>query len=293
MTKQVADSLRQRLHQLAYRMLGSVQDAEDVVQDAQLRLLAAEAEPGNTAAWMVRVVTNLCIDRLRAAKAERAGYVGPWLPEPLLAERFGPGPADKEPDVAAGLAEELSTAMLLMLERLSPSERAVFVLREGFGYSFDELAELLGVSSASARQRMSRARQHLASEPRYCAPPAVQTKTLLSLMQAITSGDPDAVIDLLASDAVAYTDGGGVVSAAIIPIETAARIATVAIHLVAKLIAQGEFEVELVNANAAPALLVRQGGQGHSLISIDCDNDGVAHRVYVHRNPNKLASLES
>lgn len=281
-----------RLYHLAYRMLGSVQDAEDVVQDAQVRLLAVDEEPDNKAGWMVRVVTNLCIDRLRRLKNERSDYVGPWLPEPLRNDRFGPGPTDAEPDEALALAEELSTAMLMMLERLSPSERAVFVLREGFGFSFSELAELLDVSAASARQRMSRARQHLAAEPRFSAPADVQTQTLLSLMQAVSNGDSAAVIALLASDAVAYTDGGGVVSAAIIPVQTAERIATVAIHLGQKPIIDGDFEVELITANSAPALLICERGQPQSLISIDCDSSGLVHRVYVHRNPNKLAALQ-
>lgn len=287
----ISSNLLSKLQHLAYRMLGSVQDAEDVVQDAQLRLLAQETAPDNVAGWMVRVVTNLCIDRLRRAKAERLDYVGPWLPEPLPAERFGAGPAETEPDKAVAMAEELSTAMMLMLERLSPSERAVFVLREGFGFTFSELAELLGVSAAGARQRMTRARQRLSSEQRYSAPPEVQTRTLLGLMQAITAGDSEAVIALLANDAVAYTDSGGVVSAAIIPVQTAERIATVALHLSAKLMANGDFEAELMVVNGAPALLIGQGEERHSLISLDCDDAGIVHRLYVHRNPHKLASL--
>lgn len=272
-------------------MLGSVQDAEDVVQDAQVRLLAVESKPANPVGWLVRVVTNLCIDRLRRVKAERADYVGPWLPEPLRSDRFGAGPASVQPEEAAALAEELSTAMLMMLERLSPPERAVFVLREGFGFSFSELAEMLAISPTSARQRMTRARKNLGGEPRYRASAETQTNALMSLIEAVGAGDSDAVISLLASDAIAYTDGGGVVSAAIAPVQTAQRIATVAIHLGYRPIADGDFEVQLVDVNAAPALLVVERGQYHSLISVDCDDTGLVHRLYVHRNPNKLAAL--
>ena len=170
-----------RLERLAYRMLGSVADAEDVVQEAQLRLLRQEEKPENEDAWLFRVVSNLSLDRLREQKRRREDYPGPWLPEPL---------PTGDPDNVAELAEDLSMGFVLMLERLSPAERAVFVLREGFDLSFADIGAALDASAASCRQRYKRAKDHLQS-------PKPRARNDAAAQQAISHFGLDCVLFLL------------------------------------------------------------------------------------------------
>lgn len=276
--------MRDPLERLAYRLLGSVADAEDVVSEARLRLLESAEQPDNPDAWLVRVVTRLAIDRLRQLKRERRNYPGPWLPEPVVDEDGG--------ESLAELAEDLSTALLVMLERLSPSERAVYVLREGFDLSFREIAATLALSEESARQRMRRARQSIVGAKRYRAPIQQQRHALTALMAAVAGGDVDAVCSLLAPDAVAFTDGGGVVSAAIAPVVGPARIATVATHLFQKLVSEGEFEVSAVSVGGEPGLRICQDGRVHSLFTLALTREGLVRQLFVVRNPEKLVAVE-
>jgi RNA polymerase sigma-70 factor (ECF subfamily) len=263
-------------------MLGSVADAEDVVQEARLKLLGQEETPENEEAWLFRVVTNLSLDRLREQKRRRELYPGPWLPEPL--------PTD-EPDDLAELAEDLSMGLVLMLERLSPAERAVFVLREGFDLGFDDIAALVDVSSAGCRQRYRRAKASLEGRERYVVSDgAAQRAMLEKLLTAIAERDFESMVALFTDDCVAYADGGGVVSAAIRPITDPARIARVTLHLAEKLAREGTLEYRWVSLNGGVGMLVMLDGTLVSSVQVEATVDGI-RRVYIMRNPEKLAHL--
>ncbi|RAK65672.1 RNA polymerase sigma factor SigJ [Phenylobacterium kunshanense] len=192
---------RGRLKRLAYRMLGSVSEAEDAVQDAWIRWRRAPADVADPAAWLVRATTRLCIDRLRAAKAERAAYKGPWLPEPLI-EPLMEDPVEK--------AEEVSVAFLLALERLSPLERAVFLLHDVFDQDYAEVARTLERSEAAVRQLASRAREHVRdARPRFAVDRERALQLAGAFMAAAARADMSGLTDLLAQDAIMVTDGGG------------------------------------------------------------------------------------
>lgn len=275
-----------RLESLAYRMLGSVADAEDVVQEAHLRLLKQPAPPENEEAWLFRVVTNLSLDRLREEKRRRENYPGPWLPDPLPTGR---------PDDIAELAEDLSMGLLFVLERLSPVERAVFILREGFDMGFEDIGAVLASNAASCRQRYHRARSHLTAEPdkpRQFQDAEAQQSMLEALLGAVAERDLDSLVALFARDCVAYTDGGGVVSAAIIPITDPSRIARVTLHLAQKMSTEGKIEFHWRSLNASVGLLITVAGKLEATLQLDVA-DGAISRIYIVRNPQKLAHLSS
>jgi RNA polymerase sigma-70 factor (ECF subfamily) len=274
-----------RLEQLAYRMLGSVAEAEDVVQEARLKLLQELEPPDNEAAWLFRVVTNLSLDRLRRERRQRELYPGPWLPEPLLTESDSPAELTE-------LAENLSLGLLLMLERLSPAERAVFVLREGFDLPFADIGELVDATPANCRQRYRRARRSLAGAPERVASADAQRELLDRLMVAVAERDLGRLVALFSEDAAVYADGGGVVSAAIRPVTDPARIAQVLLHLSAKAQREGGVEIERVYLNGSPGLILHQHGTLHSTMQIDC-RDGRITNLYVMRNPHKLERLRT
>lgn len=273
-----------RLEGLAYRMLGSVADAEDVVQEARLRLLKQAEMPDNEEAWLFRVVTNLSLDRLREQKRRREDYPGPWLPEPL---------PTGEPDHIAELAEDLSMGLVLMLERLSPVERAVFVLREGFELSFADIGAALDASAASCRQRYRRAKDHL-NAPVPSAPEDVdaQQDMLERLLAAVAERDLDGLVSLFSEDCVAYADGGGVVSAAIVPITDPQRIAQVTMHIARKLMGEGAVEFNWQALNGGRGLLVTLDGALVSTVQLEVIDRRIA-RLYIVRNPEKLAHLSA
>lgn len=192
---------RGRLKRLAYRMLGSVSEAEDAVQDAWIRWQRAPADVADPTAWLVRATTRLCIDRLRAAKAEREAYKGPWLPEPLI-EPLAQDPVEK--------AEEVSVAFLLALERLSPLERAVFLLHDVFDQDYAEVAKTLDRSEAAVRQLASRAREHVQqARPRFTVDQDKAAQLAAAFMAAAAQADSSRLAALLAEDAIMVTDGGG------------------------------------------------------------------------------------
>ncbi|MGD8418412.1 MAG: sigma-70 family RNA polymerase sigma factor [Pseudomonadales bacterium] len=277
---------RSRLEALAYRMLGSVADAEDVLQEARLRRLKLDSPPDNEEAWMVRVVTNLAVDRLREQKRRREAYAGPWLPEPL---------PTGAPEQVAELAEQLGIGLMLMLERLSPAERAVFVLRDGFDLGFADIGAMLDASAAACRQRYRRARAHLAAEvhePRVSDTPGEQRALLEALLAAVAERDIEALVGLFAEDCIAYTDGGGVVSAAIVPVTEPARIAQVTLHIAARLEREGRLEFRFTELNGGPGLLVRQDDVLIATLQLEVAA-GLIRRLYVVRNPQKLAHLVS
>src|SRR6185437_10155977 len=214
------EALRQHGFGVAYRMLGSVSEAEDVTQEALLRLTRQEEKIDEPAAWVTTVATRLSINVLRSARTRREAYVGPWLPEPLL-EDPSPGPASR-----AELADSLSLALLVLLERLSPVERAAYLLREVFGYEYAQIAEIVEKSEVASRQLVTRARKHLeASRPRFDADEAARDALLERFLAAAEEGDVKALEEMLAKDAVLYADGGGKALAAQEPLHGGALIA--------------------------------------------------------------------
>src|SRR4051812_47837916 len=213
------EALRPRLLRLAYGHLGSMAEAEDVLQDAWLRLQRVDAEEiRDLQGWLTTVVSRLALDALRSARVRREAYVGPWLPEPVIGE---PGPEGRVEQ-----AEEVSLALLVVLESLSASERIAFVLHDVFGYSFDEVSAALGTSSSAARQQASRARKAVeARRPRFPATPEQQHDVVAAFGRAARGGDIDALLEILHPDVVFTSDGGGRVNAARKPIEGATRVA--------------------------------------------------------------------
>jgi RNA polymerase sigma-70 factor (ECF subfamily) len=252
MSDQELEVLRRHGFGVAYRMLGSVTEAEDVAQEALLRLTRQDGPIDEPAAWITTVATRLSINVLRSARARREAYVGPWLPEPLL-EDPAPGPASR-----AELGDSLSLAMLVLLERLSPVERAAYLLREVFGYEYAEIADIIERSEVNSRQLVTRARKHLeASRPRFDADEAARDALLERFLAAAEEGDLEALEELLAKDAVLYTDGGGKVLASPEPLFGAALIARFMAHVARVRRAFGEFEARLVRVNGQPGRLLR------------------------------------
>jgi RNA polymerase sigma-70 factor (ECF subfamily) len=274
---------RERLVAFAYRMLGSRHDAEDVVQEAYSRLHERDVAADDPARYAFRVVANLCVDRLRAEQVRRRTYFGPWLPEPWLEES---SPVD-----VAELAEDLSVALLLLLERLSPGERVVFVLREAFDLKFDEIADVIGVTAAACRQRYARAKSHMKDAPRKPAPVDAQRNLLTRLVTAITEGSVANIVQLLSTDAVLISDGGGEVTAAIRPVHGVERIATVLAHTGQKALKEGALDVRFNNVNGGWGLTLLQHGKPHSCMTIAVDGDRI-EAIFIMRNPKKLQPLE-
>jgi RNA polymerase sigma-70 factor, ECF subfamily len=234
---------------VAYRMLGSVAEAEDIAQEALLRLTRQDDPVAEPAAWMTTVVTRLSINVLRSARARREAYVGPWLPEPLV-EDPTPGPASR-----AELADSLSLAVLVLLEQLTPIERAAYLLREAFGYEYAEIAEIIERSEVNSRQLVTRARRHLeANRPRFDADEAARDALLERFLAAAEDGDLEALEELLAKDAVLYADSGGKVMA---PQEPLVGGALIARFLAAVGQARSaEFERRPVTVNGQPGRLI-------------------------------------
>jgi RNA polymerase sigma-70 factor (ECF subfamily) len=276
---------RSRLFGLAYRMLGTPSDAEDVLHDAWLRWNAQDVSVLDDAeAWLVTVTTRLALDRLRRAKTEREHYPGPWLPEPLLAD------AD-QPDARLERAESLTLSFLVLLERLSAEERAAFLLREIFDYSHAETAAMLEISEDACRQRVHRAKQRLRDErPRQGAPDHGRQHRLLErFADALRAPDLDTLRALFAEDAVHISDGGGLVSATLRPLHGAERLARLYLQIALHQQADG-VRHEIHSLNGMPALLSWQGERLISASWIDDDGTGIS-AIHALRHPGKLARL--
>lgn len=278
---------RARLFGIAYRMLGSVADAEDAVQDAFLRWQRVDPstveEPG---AYLSRTVSRLCLDQLRAARTRRESYVGPWLPDPLVAYEAPP------PDDAIETAEEVSVALMLALERLTPLERAAFLLHDVFDQPFDEVAETLGRTSAACRQLAARARTHVrAAAPRREVPPDEGERLANAFAHAARNGDLDGLKSVLAEQAVLYSDGGGRVIAALNPVRGADRVARFFAGIARKegpLIAHAR----PARINGLPGFVARDAAGLLQTMSFEIE-DGRISAVYVQRNPDKLGHVAS
>jgi RNA polymerase sigma-70 factor (TIGR02957 family) len=276
---------RNLLFTVAYEMLGSAADAEDVVQETWLRWAdlgaVSQADVRDARAYLVRIVTRQALNRLRTQVRRREEYVGPWLPEPLLTS------SDVAEDVE--LAESVSMAMLTVLETLGPVERAVFVLREVFETPYDEIAEVVGKTPASVRQVAHRAREHVAARrPRVPVSRAEQEAVVERFLVAVRSGDIQGLLAVLAPDVVVVADGGGVVSAAPRPVEGAERVATF-LGSLAKI--DGKFEATSMWLNGAPALRIDLDATLNTVASLVVE-DGRITRIYAVRNPAKLARLD-
>ena len=270
--------LRPLMLSIAYRMVGSFSEAEDLVQEAFLRL-HQEDDVENPRAWLTTVTTRLAIDHLRSARVRREQYPGTWLPEPVL--------ADPAPD-AAIRAESLSYAVLVMLERLSPVERAVFVLREAFDYGYDEIAEIVGKSEANSRQLASRARRHMGErKQRFEAPRDLVRR----FIEALRDGEPQRFLELLADDAAFYGDGGGKAPAVAVPKTGADAVA----RLLAGFSRAGrrrDITVEPVEVNGGPGMIVVEDGRVVAVWAFEL-SDGVIQTIHGVVNPDKLAHISS
>lgn len=271
------------LFTVAYEMLGSAVDAEDVLQESWLKWDRADRDDvRDPRAYLVRIVTRTALDRLRTIARRREEYVGPWLPEPLLTS----------PDVAADveLADSLSTAMLLVLETLTPTERAVFLLRDVFDLGYGELAEAVGKSEAAVRQIAHRARGRVAEgRPRKAASQAETRSALEAFMRTLETGDLQHLVDVLAPDVVALGDGGGIKQALARPVMGADKVGKLMGVGMAAAQAMG-MTMELVHVNGWPALLIRLGGEIDSVLSVRVD-DSLVSAIYTVRNPEKLSRM--
>ncbi|MCD2468226.1 RNA polymerase sigma-70 factor [Streptomyces sp. MBT42] len=278
---------RSMLLGVAYRMLGRAADAEDVVQEAWLRWTAEDrTEVREPRAFLVRITARLAIDRLRQAQARRESYVGPWLPEPVVTD-FGP----TAPDTAerALLADSVSLAVLVVLESLSPLERAVFVLREAFGFPYAEIATALDRSEAAVRQLAGRARRHVdEGKPRYDVDPTERRDLTERFLTAAAGGDLGGLLALLAPDVRLVGDSGGKSKAPLRIIESADKVGRF-LHATAQG-ADEIFEFRFLELNGAPALLALVDGRPDSVFQIEV-LDGRIQCVYIIRNPDKLRAL--
>ena len=274
---------RNLLFTVAYEMLGSAADAEDVLQETWLRWAGVDlGTVRDQRAYLVRITTRQALSRLRTLRRRKESYVGPWLPEPLLTA----------PDVAEDveLAESVSMAMLLVLETLGPTERAVFVLREVFGLEYDEIAGAVGKSPAAVRQIAHRARAHVAARrPRGVVSAAETRGALEAFQRAIETGDLQGLLDMLAPDVVLLGDGGGVVQAVVRPIVGAGRVARLLAIGLPRI--GGQVSVEPVQINGSPALIIRLNGEIDDVVAVRID-DGLITGLYVVRNPEKLSRVE-
>ncbi len=277
----IFEEQRPRLVRLAYQMLGSVADAEDIAQETYLRWQrAGEPALDRPQAWFARTCTRLCLDRLKSAQRQREQYVGEWLPEPL-ADR--PAPGDEVDD-------SVSMALLRTIERLRPAERAAFLLHDVFGYAFQDVASMLDRESADCRQLAVRARRKLAAEHHAAAePPTAESVRRLAdaFFEAVEQGDDAALRNVLAEDVVLYADGGGRVPAASRPIEGSEAVARFFVRVLA---ASGSIERRGVWFNGAPGQLVLEDGVPVSAFQFHVV-DGRVAGVYVQRNPDKLKRL--
>jgi RNA polymerase sigma-70 factor (ECF subfamily) len=262
---------------IAYRMLGSKAEAEDIVQEAWLRwresdLRALESDR----AWLTTIVTRLCLDHLKSARVRRETYPGPWLPEPLVGAEEGP-PLD---------SESISMAFMLLLESLSPLERAVFLLGQVFDYSHAEIAGIIGTSEAASRQALSRAKRQLkAKRPRFASSRENHERLLTAFLRAVGLGDLTALTALFAEDVIAISDGGGKVKAALRPIIGRNAVARGTLGGARHLAAVAR--LEQVDVNGWPGALLWVGDRLEAIISIECDDDQI-HAIHAVLNPDKL-----
>jgi len=275
---------RAQLFGIAYRMLGSVAEADDMLQETWLRWQKQNTvEIQSPKAWLISTITRLCIDQLRSARRVREEYYGVWLPEPLV-ESAAPSPAD-----AAVRADSLTMAFMLLLETLSPVERAVFLLREVFDYDYADVAAIVRKSEANCRQIARRAKAQLAAPVATPKPNEQARRVVEQFIEATASGEMTDLLALLTEDATLYADGGGRVPAAGEPIHTAVSISRFFIGIRDK--RPPDTRVEFLVINGQPGVLMRSGGKIYNAVSFQL-REGRIQAIYIVRNPEKLAHLE-
>ncbi|OBG19324.1 RNA polymerase sigma-70 factor [Mycobacterium sp. 852002-51057_SCH5723018] len=278
------EAQRTRLFWLAYRLLGSASEAEDAVQDAYLRLHGADLDAiESLPAWLTKVITNLCLNRLTSARARREVYPGPWLPEPVLTDDRTLGPLE-----TAEQRESVSIALLSLMERLGPTERAAFVLREAFSYSHFEIAEILETSEANVRQLYRRARQRLGEPRQRFQPDPKQWRRLVDrFFTAAGAGDVAGLVELLTADATSTADGGGKVAAARRPIEGRDRMARYVAGVFSRNVPPLDLHLDVAQVNGEPAMLAFDGDRLAGVLCFEVEGDRIA-ALRVMANPDKL-----
>lgn len=280
---------RSLLFAIAYRMIGSVMDAEDMVQDTFLRWQhSSEQTIQSTKAYLTTIITRLCIDHLRSARIQREQYIGTWLPEPIVTDKSA------DPITMAELTDSLTMAFLLLLERLSPLERAVFLLREVFDYDYEAISHMVEKSPANCRQIARRARKHLAIEKsRFQSTPQQQEMLTQQFMQVFSQGNLQGLLDLLASDVTVWSDGGGKVVAALKPINGSQKVARFlrAIHRRANRLGAVP-QANLVLVNGQPGIVYSVEGIVQNVVALDVGDTRI-QAIYFVRNPEKLALVNT
>jgi RNA polymerase sigma-70 factor, ECF subfamily len=273
------------LFSIAYRMLGSVADADDMLQETFIRWQRSTAETiRSPRAFLVTIISRLCINHLQSARVQREEYVGQWLPEPLLT---GPG---SDPSEASRLDESLSMAFLLLLERLTPMERAVFLLREVFDYEYSEIARTLGQNEANCRQILGRARKHVAqARPRFDASPEQREQLMQQFLDAATNGDLDGLVALLSSEVVFHSDGGGKAAAVPNLVYGPDNVARAVLGGLKNLVPKN-LVMRMAQINGGPGVVGYVDGRPFSVFTMEISG-GRVRNIYVVTNPEKLAHL--
>ncbi|MDQ1031153.1 RNA polymerase sigma-70 factor (ECF subfamily) [Streptomyces umbrinus] len=271
-------SARSRLFGIAYRVLGSAVEAEDIVQETWLRWQNTDrAKVNEPLAFLTTVATRLAINLAQSARVRRESYVGPWLPEPV--------DTAQDPQLGAERAEALEMAVLLLLERLNPLERTAYVLREAFDYPYGRVAEILEITEANARQLVSRGRRHLAAERKERVTPAAHRRLLEVFLSAARTGDLSVLEDVLTADVVSYSDGNGIRGASKIPVVGRAHVSRYLVAFAPRFWPQSE--IRWVEANGRSAVLVSSGGDAVALLTADISAGGIERIMWV-MNPDKL-----
>ena len=287
-TVETFETYRAHLFAIAYRMLGSAMDAEDMVQETYLRFQAMppETQEGivSLQAYLTTILTRLCLNQLQSAHRRHEQYVGPWLPEPISTDRAS---ESVNPEERMELYESLSLAFLVLLEELQPVERAVFLLRDVFDYEYAEIAGFLGKSEAACRQAFSRAKKHLADHrPRFTPSPEAQREILANFLQAVQGGDMNGLMTMLADDVMLWADGGGKIKQAPLrPIAGRDAVARLSVGTL-RFLPQG-YTSEIAEINGQPAVVIRAGGHVISVIAIEVAGQRI-QTVRVVANPEKL-----
>ena len=282
------ETYRPYLFAIAYRMLGSVMDAEDLIQETYLRARSAPSQTIHSLkAYLTTILVRLCMDQLQLARRKREVYVGPWLPEPILTEETS---EVVDPQTHVEMEESISLAFLVLLEELQPFERAVFLLREVFEYEFAEIAAMLDKSESACRRTFSRAKQHLRTHrPRFSASAETHQQLLNRFLQAVTTGETTALMNLLAEDVTFWADGGGKVKGAATR-QMSGRLSVARFLLGTRRFWPEEFQSEAEEINGQTALIIRTGKKAFSVLVLDVEN-GQIRTIWAIANPDKLTRI--
>lgn len=280
---EIFEQHRNLLFSIAYRMTSSVMDAEDMVQETFLRWQSATAVE-QPKAYLCTIITRLCLDYHKSARVQRESYIGPWLPDPIL--------TDTRPAIIDNIAltESVSIAFLLLLERLSPLERAVFLLHEVFNYAYDEIAEMVQKTAVNCRQIKRRAQKKLDQQPPKSRPLPPDSPLLQTFIQTCATGDMSGLLNILADDVVFYSDGGGKAFAARRPVVGATAVARFSIGLGKQQTADMSLQFQVINNGMG--FLILENGKIVSALSFEIDTNGQICRIYATRNPDKLTHLQ-